>query len=95
MSEPVLTEIDHVAIAVRDLDGAVEYYCATYGVEPVHREVVENDGVGTPCCASPTRTSASSPVSGDSPVAEVPRQEGRGGSTSRTGSTTAPPPLVR
>ena len=41
----LLTEIDHVAIAVRDLDGAVDYYRSTYGVEPVHREVVENDGV--------------------------------------------------
>ena len=29
MSEPVLIEIDHVAIAVRDLDGAVDYYRAT------------------------------------------------------------------
>ena len=45
MTEPVLTEIDHVAIAVRDLDDAVEYYRATFGVEPVHREVVDNDGV--------------------------------------------------
>src|SRR3989441_11782779 len=45
MSDPVLTEIDHVAIAVRDLDDAVDYYRATYGVEPAHREAVEKDGV--------------------------------------------------
>ena len=33
MADPVLTEIDHVAIAVRDLDGAVDYYRSTYAVE--------------------------------------------------------------
>ena len=37
----MLTEIDHVAIAVNDLDAAVEYYRATYGVEVAHREVVD------------------------------------------------------
>src|SRR5439155_24839771 len=41
----VLTEIDHVAIAVRDLDAAVAYYADTYGVDVDHREVVERDGV--------------------------------------------------
>ena len=41
----VLTEIDHVAFAVRDLDAAVAYYADTYGVGVDHREVVERDGV--------------------------------------------------
>src|SRR5436853_1239676 len=41
----LLTEIDHVAIAVRDLDAAVEYYRAAFGAEVHHREVVESDGV--------------------------------------------------
>ena len=41
----MLTEIDHVAIAVHDLEAAIEYYRATYGVEPVHRERIEKDGV--------------------------------------------------
>ena len=39
------TEIDHVGIAVRDLDAAVEHYRRTLGVEPVHRETVEDQGV--------------------------------------------------
>ena len=34
----MLTEIDHVAIAVRDLEAAVEYYRATFGCEVEHRE---------------------------------------------------------
>ena len=41
----VLTEIDHVAIAVRDLDAAVAYYAETYGVGVDHREIVDSDGV--------------------------------------------------
>jgi methylmalonyl-CoA epimerase len=41
----LLTEIDHVAIAVRDLEAAVAYYGETFGATVEHREVVESDGV--------------------------------------------------
>jgi methylmalonyl-CoA/ethylmalonyl-CoA epimerase len=41
----VPTGIDHVGIAVRDLGAAVEHYRRTLGVEPVHRERIEKDGV--------------------------------------------------
>ncbi|MHB8671647.1 MAG: methylmalonyl-CoA epimerase [Acidimicrobiales bacterium] len=41
----MLTEIDHVAIAVRDLEAAVDYYRRVFGAEVTHREVVERDGV--------------------------------------------------
>ena len=41
----LLTEIDHVAIAVRDLDAAVAYYAEAFGAEVHHREVVDSDGV--------------------------------------------------
>ena len=41
----VLTEIDHVAIAVDDLEAAIDYYRDTFGCEVDHREVVEHDGV--------------------------------------------------
>ncbi|MEZ5321468.1 MAG: methylmalonyl-CoA epimerase [Microthrixaceae bacterium] len=41
----LLTEIDHVAIAVRDLDAAVDYYRRAFGAEVAHREIVESDGV--------------------------------------------------
>jgi methylmalonyl-CoA/ethylmalonyl-CoA epimerase len=41
----LLTEIDHVAIAVNDLEGAIAYYRDTFGCEVAHREVVESDGV--------------------------------------------------
>ncbi|MDQ4097467.1 MAG: methylmalonyl-CoA epimerase [Actinomycetota bacterium] len=41
----LLTEIDHVAIAVRDLDAAVRWYRTVFGAEVAHREMVDFDGV--------------------------------------------------
>ena len=41
----MLTEIDHVGIAVEDLEAAIEHYRRTLGVEPVQRERVESQGV--------------------------------------------------
>ena len=41
----LLTQIDHVAIAVHDLEAAISYYRAAFGAEVHHREVVERDGV--------------------------------------------------
>jgi methylmalonyl-CoA/ethylmalonyl-CoA epimerase len=45
VTEPLLTEIDHVAIAVTDLDEAISYYAETFGATVDHREKVESDGV--------------------------------------------------
>jgi methylmalonyl-CoA/ethylmalonyl-CoA epimerase len=41
----LLTEIDHVAILVRDLGAAVDWYRDTFNALVEHREVVESDGV--------------------------------------------------
>ena len=40
-----LTEIDHVGIAVEDLERAVQEYRRLLGVEPAHRERVDDQGV--------------------------------------------------
>ena len=40
-----LTEVDHVAIAVNDLDAAIAWYAETFGAEVAHRETIERDGV--------------------------------------------------
>ena len=45
MTEMLLTEIDHVAIAVRDLDAAIASYAEAFGCTVEHREIVESDGV--------------------------------------------------
>ncbi len=41
----MLTEIDHVAIAVNDLEAAIGYYAAAFGATVHHREIVDSDGV--------------------------------------------------
>ncbi|MGD2042888.1 MAG: methylmalonyl-CoA epimerase [Acidimicrobiia bacterium] len=40
-----LLNLDHVAIAVEDLDAAIEGYRNRYRVEPLYRETVQSQGV--------------------------------------------------
>ncbi len=40
-----LINLDHTAIAVRDLDAALDGYRGRYRVEPLYRETVESQGV--------------------------------------------------
>ena len=41
----MLTQIDHVGIAVTDLDEEVDRYRRTFGLEPAHRERMDDQGV--------------------------------------------------
>jgi methylmalonyl-CoA/ethylmalonyl-CoA epimerase len=41
----VLGKIEHVAVAVSDLDDAIRFYQDVWGLEVVHRERVEEEGV--------------------------------------------------
>lgn len=41
----MLTRIDHVGLAVADLDAAIDFYTRTFDVEVVHEEVNEEQGV--------------------------------------------------
>jgi methylmalonyl-CoA/ethylmalonyl-CoA epimerase len=43
--DPLFTAIDHVGVAVPDLDEAIAFYRDTYGMEVVHEEVNEEQGV--------------------------------------------------
>jgi methylmalonyl-CoA epimerase len=43
--ESLLTDIDHVAIAVRDIEAAIAWYSDALGAQVVHREDVSKDGV--------------------------------------------------
>jgi methylmalonyl-CoA/ethylmalonyl-CoA epimerase len=40
-----LTDVDHIGIAVEDLEASVESYRRILGIEPAHRELVEDQGV--------------------------------------------------
>jgi methylmalonyl-CoA/ethylmalonyl-CoA epimerase len=44
-SSGVFTELDHVGIAVHDLDAVVEWYERMFGATVAHRERIESDGV--------------------------------------------------
>jgi methylmalonyl-CoA/ethylmalonyl-CoA epimerase len=41
----VFDRIDHIGVAVEDLDAAVEFYRERFGMAEQHREVVEQQGV--------------------------------------------------
>jgi methylmalonyl-CoA/ethylmalonyl-CoA epimerase len=79
VSASLLTEIDHVAIAVRDLERAVEYYRDTFGAEVDHREVVESDGVEEALLkVADSYIQLLTPTRDDSPVAKYLETRGEG-----------------
>ena len=75
----LLTEIDHVAIAVRDLDAAVDYYQRAFGATVDHREVVESDGVEEALLkVADSYIQLLTPTRDDSPVAKAIEKRGEG-----------------
>ncbi len=75
----LLTEIDHVAIAVSDLDAAIAYYRATFGADVAHREVVESDGVEEALLrVADSYIQLLTPTRDDSPVAKYLQNRGEG-----------------
>jgi methylmalonyl-CoA/ethylmalonyl-CoA epimerase len=75
----LLTEIDHVAIAVEDLDAAVDYYRRTFGAEVAHRERIDSDGVEEALIAvADSYIQLVSPTRPDSPVAGFLERRGEG-----------------
>ena len=75
----MLTEIDHIAIAVNDLEAAIEYYRATFGCEVGHREVVERDGVEEALLkVADSYVQLLTPTRDDSPVAKYLEKKGEG-----------------
>jgi len=76
---PLLTEIDHVAIAVRDLDAAIEYYRSTFGATVAHRERVESDGVEEALIkVADSYIQLITPTADDSTVAKFLERKGEG-----------------
>jgi methylmalonyl-CoA/ethylmalonyl-CoA epimerase len=79
MTNALLTEVDHVAIAVSDLDAAVEFYERTFGATVVHREVVESDSVEEALLkVAESYIQLLTPTSEGSPVARFLAQRGEG-----------------
>ncbi|MDY7103283.1 MAG: methylmalonyl-CoA epimerase [Actinomycetota bacterium] len=75
----LLTEIDHVAIAVNDLEGAISYYREAFGAEVDHREVVDSDGVEEALLkVADSYVQLLTPTRDDSPVAKYLERKGEG-----------------
>ena len=73
--------IDHVGIAVRDLDEAVAFYELAFGVTPVHEEINEEQGVREAMLAvgdGETRIQLLAPLSDDSTIARFLERSGPG-----------------
>lgn len=79
MTGPLLTQIDHVAIAVNDLDAAADYYDRAFGAAVVHREKVERDGVEEALIkVADSYVQLLTPFRDDSPVAKFLEKNGEG-----------------
>jgi methylmalonyl-CoA epimerase len=79
MTEPLLTEVDHVAIAVRDIDAAIAFYEETFGATVVHRERVDSDGVEEALIkVADSYIQLLTPTRDDSPVARYLEKKGEG-----------------
>jgi methylmalonyl-CoA/ethylmalonyl-CoA epimerase len=79
VTEPQLTQIDHVAIAVQDLEAAIAYYADTFGATVAHRERVDSDGVEEALLkVADSYIQLLTPIRNDSPVAKYLEKKGEG-----------------
>jgi methylmalonyl-CoA/ethylmalonyl-CoA epimerase len=75
----LLTEIDHIAIAVNDIDAAIAWYEDVFGAVVVHREAVESDGVDEALIrVADSYIQLLTPTRPDSPVAKYLAKNGEG-----------------
>ncbi len=78
-----ITRIDHVGIAVADLDAAIEFYGRVFGMRCVHSEVNEEQGVREAMISVGPSTAGGciqllSPLSPDSAIAKFLSRHGPG-----------------
>jgi methylmalonyl-CoA epimerase len=71
--------IDHIGIAVEDLDAAIALHAETYGMPLVHREVVEEQGVEAVLLdVGESHVELLSPLGPDTPVGKFLAKNGPG-----------------
>lgn len=74
-----LINLDHVAIAVSDLDAAIDGYRTRYGISPLYREVVESQGVEEAMIpVGGSFIQLLRPLGPDTPVGKFLEQQGEG-----------------
>jgi methylmalonyl-CoA epimerase len=77
--ESLLIEIDHVAIAVFDLEAAIAWYGEVFGATVEHREDVDSDGVSEALLrVADSYIQLLTPTRDDSPVAKYLAKKGEG-----------------
>ena len=75
----LLLNIHHTAIAVIDLDAALDSFNNQYGVEPLYREVVESQGVEEAMIAvGGSHVQLLQPLAPDTPVGRFLERNGEG-----------------
>lgn len=77
----MLTRIDHVGLAVHDLDAAIAFYENTFGMRVVHQEVNEEQGVREAMLAvgdSGSCIQLLAPLTADSTIAKFLNRSGEG-----------------
>ncbi len=80
-SVPLLRAVDHVGIAVPDLDAALAFYRDVFGLEAVHEEVNEEQGVREAMLrvgGSESYVQLLAPLGPDSPIARFLDRSGPG-----------------
>ncbi|MGV1037122.1 MAG: methylmalonyl-CoA epimerase [Candidatus Nanopelagicales bacterium] len=78
---PYVTEINHVGIAVRDLEQAKDFYARALGLQCVHEEVNEEQGVREAMLAvadSGSCIQLLAPLRDDSPIGKFLARNGEG-----------------
>lgn len=75
-----LLGIDHVGLAVRDLDEAIERWSKTFGLEVSHREINESQGIEEAMLdlADGTRLQLLAPLNSESTIAKFLERSGEG-----------------
>ena len=74
-----LTEIDHVGIAVRDLDATFAWYQQMFGATVHHRERIESDGVDEALIkVADSYIQLTAATRDDSPIAKAIEKRGEG-----------------
>jgi methylmalonyl-CoA/ethylmalonyl-CoA epimerase len=80
-TDALFTRIDHVGIAVPDLDAAIAFYRDTFGVQSVHEETNAEQGVREAMLAmgdGETRIQLLAPLDENSPIARFIERNGPG-----------------
>jgi methylmalonyl-CoA/ethylmalonyl-CoA epimerase len=75
----MFTRIDHIGVAVTDLDAAIALYRQTFGMELVHRETVTEQGVEAVLLdVGENHVELLSPLGDDTPVGKFLARKGPG-----------------